>query len=80
MARRPCCCTAAEPTLQAAFEPFGHIQNIKLIKEKGVSGRRGALGRWSGVIGSSAGPVRTVARSCRAPARSRGPGALLMRQ
>ncbi len=27
----------AEATLQAAFAPFGVIQNIKLIKEKGVS-------------------------------------------
>ena len=28
---------SAEATLQAAFTPFGTIQNIKLIKEKGVS-------------------------------------------
>jgi hypothetical protein len=32
----------AEATLQAAFAPFGTIQNIKLIKEKGVSGSAGA--------------------------------------
>jgi len=30
-------CFCAEATLQAAFAPFGTIQNIKLIKEKGVS-------------------------------------------
>jgi hypothetical protein len=30
----------AEATLQAAFAAFGTIQNIKLIKEKGVSGQQ----------------------------------------
>jgi hypothetical protein len=32
----------AEATLQAAFAPFGVIQNIKLIKEKGVSSKTAA--------------------------------------
>jgi hypothetical protein len=32
----------AEATLQAAFAPFGVIQNIKLIKEKGVSRKTAA--------------------------------------
>lgn len=36
-------CFPAEATLQAAFAPFGTIQNIKLIKEKGVSRSGGQL-------------------------------------
>lgn len=39
-------CFFAESTLQAAFAPFGTIQNIKLIKEKGVSAQAGAAAAY----------------------------------
>lgn len=46
----------AEATLQAAFAPFGMIQNIKLIKEKGVSG--------SAVAAAAKQPRVTAASPC----------------
>lgn len=56
-------CFPAEATLQAAFTPFGTIQNIKLIKEKGVS-RSGGEPAACWLAGSTMGPrfARAVAQ------------------
>ena len=50
------CRFLAEATLQAAFAPFGVIQNIKLIKEKGVSGQTAAA--------AARGPQRHCSGAC----------------